>query len=89
MRISRKRISPYRSYSINGIDVEVVSTEKDLAVAIVNDTSWKEHILMIVAKANRLVDFIRRSSTGIVGTVPLLPLYCSLVRLHFCYCSQL
>ena len=30
LRISRKRISPYRSYSINGIDVEVVSTEKDL-----------------------------------------------------------
>ncbi len=28
-RISRKRINPYRSYSINGIDVEVVSTEKD------------------------------------------------------------
>ena len=24
LRISRKRISPYRSYSINGIDVEVV-----------------------------------------------------------------
>lgn len=89
MRISRKRISPYRSYSINGIDVEVVSTEKDLAVAIVNDTTWKEHILMIVAKAYRLVGFIRRSSTEIVGSVPLLRLYCSLVRLHFCYCSQL
>ena len=36
--ISRKRISPYRSYSINGIDVEVVSTEKDLGVVVVNDT---------------------------------------------------
>lgn len=69
--------------------MEVVSTEKDLAVAIVNDTSWKEHILMILAKANRLVGFIRRSSTGIVGSVALLRLYCSLVRLHFCYCSRL
>lgn len=69
--------------------MEVASTEKDLAIAIVNDTSWKEHILMIVAKANRFVGFIERSSTGIVGSVPLLRLYCSLVRLHFCYCSQL
>ena len=51
LRISRKRISPYRSYSINGIDVEVVSTEKDLGLVILNDTSWKDHILMIVAKA--------------------------------------
>ena len=38
LHISRKRISPHRSYSINGIDVEVVSTEKDLGVVIVNDT---------------------------------------------------
>ena len=28
LRITRKRISPYRSYSLNGINVEVVSTEK-------------------------------------------------------------
>ena len=81
-------ISPYRSYSTNGIDVEVVSTEKDLGVVIVNDTSWKDHILMIVAKANRLLGFIR-SCARIVDSVALLRLYCSLVRSHFCYCSQL
>ena len=88
-RISRKRIGPYRSYSVNGIDVEVVSTEKDLGVVIANDTSWKDHMLMIVAKANRLLGFIRRSCGGIVGSVALLRLYCLLVRSHFCYCSQL
>ena len=38
LRISRKCISPYRSYGINGIDAEVVSTEKDLGVVVVNDT---------------------------------------------------
>ena len=89
LRISRKRIRPYRSYSLNGIDVEVVSTGKDLGVVIVNDTSWKDHILMIVAKANRLLGFIRRSCEGIVDNVALLRLCCSLVRSHFCYCSQL
>jgi len=46
-------------------------------------------ILMIVAKANRLLGFIRRSCAGIVGSVALLCLYCSSVRSHFCYCSQL
>ena len=70
-------------------DVEVVSTEKDLGVVIVNDTSWKDHILMIVAKANSLLGFIRRSCAGIVGSVALLHLYCSLMHSHFCYCSQL
>ena len=70
---------------LNGIDVEVVSTEKDLGVVVVNDTSWKDHIPMIVAKANRLLCFIRRSCAGIVGSVALLRLYYSLVRSHFCY----
>ena len=78
-----------RSYSITGIEVKVVSTENDLGVMIVNDTSWKDHILVIVTKASRLLCFIRRSCAGIVGRVPLLRLYCSLVRWHFCYCSQL
>ena len=36
---------------------------------IVNDSSWKDHILMIVAKANRLLGFIRRSCAGIVRQV--------------------
>ena len=71
------------------IDVELVSTEQGLGVVVVNDTSWKDHTLMIVAKANRLLGFIRRSCSGIVGSVALLSLYCSLVRSHFCYCSQL
>jgi len=52
-------------------------------------TPWNDHILTIVAKANRLLGFIRRSCVGIVGSVALLRLYCSLVRSHFCYCSQL
>ena len=83
LRISRKRVSPYRSYSINGIHVEVVSTEKVLGEVVVNDTSWKDNILMMVAKANRLLGFIRRSCTAIFGSVALLRLYCSLVRSTF------
>ena len=54
--------------------MEVVSTEKDLGVVIVNDTSWKDDILMIVAEANMLLCFIRRSCGGIVGSVALLRL---------------
>ena len=49
VRISRKRVSPPRTYNLNGFDLEVVKSEKDLGVIIANDTSWKEHIVMIVA----------------------------------------
>ena len=43
-------------------------------IAIVNDTSWKDHTLMIVAKVNRLLGFIRRGCVEIVGSVSLLRL---------------
>ena len=89
LRISRKRLSPPRSYVLNGINVEVVTAEKDLGIMIANDTFWKDHFVMIVAKANRMLDFLKRNCTGIVGSTVLLRLYCSLVRSHFCFCSQL
>jgi len=68
--------------------VEVVTSEKDLGIVIANDTSWKDHIVMIVAKANRMLGFLKRNCAGIVGSARLR-LYCSLVRYHFCFCSQL
>ena len=50
---------------------------KDLGVVVVKDTPWKDHMLMTVAKANKLLGFIRRSCAGIVGSVALLRLYSS------------
>ena len=87
-RISRKRVSPPRIYNLNGFDLEVVESEKDLGVMIANDTSWKEHIVMIVAKANRMLGFLKRHCGGLVDSEALLRLYSSLVRSHLCYCSQ-
>ena len=89
LRISRKCLSPPCSYSLNGINVEVVISEKDLGSVIANDTSWKDHIVMIVAKANRMLGFLKRNCAGIVGSTALLSLYCLLVCSHFCFCSQL
>ena len=60
LRISRKRLSPPRSYVLNGINVEVVTAEKDLGIMIANDTSWKDHLVMIVAKPNRMLGFLKR-----------------------------
>ena len=55
---------------------------------IANDTSWKEHIVMIVAKANRMLGFLKRHCRGLVDSEALLRLYSSLVRSHLCYCWQ-
>ena len=55
---------------------------------IVNDTSWREHIVTIVAKANRMLGFLKRNCVGLVDSNALLRLYRSLVQSHLCYCSQ-
>ena len=67
--------------------MEVVISEKDLGIVIANDTSRKDHIVMIVAKANRMLGFLQRNCAGIVGSTALLRLYCSLVRSHLSFCS--
>ena len=77
VRISRKCVSPPRTYSLNGIDLEVVKSEKDLGVMIVNDTSWREHIVTIVAKANRMLGFLKRNCAGLVDSNALLLLLLS------------
>lgn len=59
-RISRKHVRPPHTYSLNGIGLEMVKSEKNLRVMIVNDTSWREHIVMIVAKANRMLGFLKK-----------------------------
>ena len=66
----------------------MVESEEDLGIMIANDTSWKEHIVMIVAKANRILGFLKRHCAGLVDNEALLRLYSSLIRSHICYCSQ-
>ena len=77
MRISRKRVNPPRTYSLNEIDLEVVKPEKVLGVMIVNDTSWREHIVTIVAKTNRMLGFVKRNCAGLVDSNALLRLLLS------------
>ena len=96
MRISRKRVSPPRTYSLNEIGPEVIKSEKDLGVMIVHDTSWEEHIVTIVAKANRMLGFLKIKCMGLVNSKALFPLYfaiySSLVLSHLLllmlYCWQ-
>ena len=88
LRIFRKRNSPPRTFSLNGISLEVVKAKKDLGVLISGDTTWKDHIVMVVAKANNMLGFLKRNCAGLVNREALLRLYHSLVCSHVCFCSQ-
>ena len=47
-----------------GSQLEVVQTAKDLSVVITNDLKWSDHISAVVAKANRMLGFMKRNYTG-------------------------
>ena len=85
LRISRKRNSPSRNYLLNGFSLEVVKAEKDLGVLISSDMTWKGHIILVVAKANKMLGFLKRNCAGLVNRKALLRLYHSLVRSHVCF----
>ena len=52
--------------------MEVITAEKHIGIMIANDTSWKDHLIMIVAKANKMLGFLKRNCAGIVGSTVLL-----------------
>ena len=85
LRISRKRNSPSRNYSLNGISLEVVKAEKDLGVLISSDMTWKDHIIMVVAKANKMLGFLKRNCAGLVNREALetLSFFSALACLFF------
>ena len=64
--------------------MKVVKAEKDLGILISSDTTWKDHIVMVVAKANRMLGFLKRNCAGSLNREALLRLYHSLVRSHTC-----
>jgi len=79
LRISRKLISPPHTYHLNGISLKVVKADS---------TTWKDHIVMVVAKAKRMLGFQKKNCAGLVNREALLWLYHSLVRLHVCFGLQ-
>ena len=66
--MSRKRVSASRIYNLNRFDLKVVASDKDLGVMIASDTSWTEHIVMMLG-------FLKRHCAGLVDSEALLRLY--------------
>ena len=83
-----KEVLKNYNYSLHGISLEVVKAEKDLGVLISSAMIWKDHIIMVVAKANKMLGFLKRNCAGLVNRETFLRLDYSLVRSHLCFCSQ-
>ena len=77
MKLGRQRSNI--QYRMNNVILEEIEAEKDLGVQVDNQLSFKSHVAMVTAKANRVVGVIRRSFDNLTEEL-FATLFKSLVR---------
>ena len=81
LTVTRKR-HPFRyDYKLNNNSLKDVTQVKDLGVTISPDLTWDTHINTILARANRMLAFLRCNSV-------MSLLYLTFIRLYIGYASE-
>ena len=76
-------------YSLNGVILDYVDSEKDLGVHINGKLNWNFHCLSLARKANQRLGFVRRTCSFVLSPAQRKVLYLSLVRSMFEHCSPI
>ena len=89
IHIPRERGDPidHRYYLIQGKDLELIESEKDIGVHIDQNINFDKHISAISNKANAMFAMLRRAFQYI-DKETFIPLYKALVRTHLDYASS-
>ena len=92
LRVTNKRLSfilPFYEfyYSLNGVLLDYIESEKDLGVIINGKLNWNPHCLTLARKANQRLGFVRRTCSFVLSSAQRRVLYLSLVRSIFEHCS--
>ena len=61
MRITRKKSPLVGEYNIEGKLFECANVYKDLGLFTAGDLSWNQHVDRITAKANRVLELVKRT----------------------------
>lgn len=83
----KKLIHPYYAYHLNGITLKKVDTIRDLGVQLDSKLSFINHYDTIVAKANKMLGFVKRTCKEFRSCGTLKVLYNCLVRSILEYAS--
>ena len=62
LKISWKRNSAFRNYTIEANALSETNSVKDLGVVISSTLSWHSHVISTVAKCNKILGFLRRNT---------------------------
>ena len=73
---------------LQGSMLENVENERDLGVWISINLTWRKQVLEQCSKANKMLDFIKRSTKTIKNCKARRTLYITLVRSQMGYTAQ-
>jgi hypothetical protein len=76
-------------YHLANEEIKSVNMQKDLGIFISDDLRWSNQIAHVVAKANRMLGFLRRHCTQLTNIRCRRLLYLTLVRSHLSYGSEI
>ena len=86
LRFSRRKTSaPTQGYVLNQKPIKFAATQNDLGILVSNDLKWSSHVINIVAKANRMLGFLRPNCFHLTDVNTRRLLYLSLVRSHLSF----
>ena len=86
-KITRKTQHFTSTFFLNNTELEEVDEFRDLGVITNHRLKWNSHVNCVVAKANRMLELIKRTCRGLNDFKTLRTLYCSLVRSSLENCS--
>ena len=75
-------------YKLDNLELERVSTEKDVGVNITNSLTWNTHIHAITTKANKLLGLLKRTCPLLNDVSARRSLYLALVKSQLSYATQ-
>ena len=87
--ITRKKTSVEHPYALNEVALETLQEEKDLGVGASSELSLKKQVIEQSSKANKLLQFVRRSSREIRNERTRRCLLLTIVRAHLGYATQI
>lgn len=86
MQFTRQTNPLHFRYTLDGIPLETVSSIKDLGIYLDNKLSFNLHVDSIIARANKTLGFIIRSTKPFNNVRALMILYVAIVRSVMEYC---
>ena len=88
LTVTRKKNPLTYNYHLNYVQLECVTSEKDLGVIVSSTLSWDLHTRTIVKKANRLLGLLRPTCPLLTDVSVRSTLYLALVKSQLSYATQ-